>query len=148
MDWKLVTGFGALLVVAATGLMYSHYRHWQKEKLDPELDERGLAHYARRFRRRMQSSALLLLIGVAFPLSEVVIPWDQMEPKTRAYGMVCFWGAVFLMVAWMVFLALGDMLSTATQARASMARMKAQQRELQDELTQLRRKGSNGHRNN
>ena len=101
------------------------------------------------------ASGLSIIFGVtrvvnfahgSFYMLGAYIAWSLVTRFAPA-GALGFWGGVLLLTGWMVFLALGDILSTATHAQASLARMKAQQRELQDELNQLRRKGSNGQQN-
>jgi len=87
----------------------------------------------------MQTSALLAILGVLIPVGDVLIPW-QNHPVLFAL----FWGGLILMSLWVIMLGLGDAVSTAAHSRAQLARIRRKQRELQQELSELRRKQSNG----
>ena len=55
-----------------------------------------------------------------------------------------YWIAVLLLTLWVVLQGFGDMLTTATHARASLARVRRKRRELEKEISELQSRRSNG----
>jgi hypothetical protein len=119
-----------------------HVREWREEKNDPALDPGDRDHYHARYRRRMQTSGMLAVLGILIPI------WDLLsDPKlVIAWTIVGF--VVFGLVGWVILMALGDMLSTRTHSHAALSRVRQKQRELEQEVAEIRNRGSNGHSHN
>jgi hypothetical protein len=105
--------FSLLLLGVSVVLMYLHWRAWkvfQQGELPPaEFDYRR-----RQFRRRMQASGMIgivglaLFAGVAFFLGrESLVPWIE-----DLVVIVTYWFAVLLVTVWMFLLAFVDMWAT------------------------------------
>lgn len=127
----LVVGGG--LVVLGAFFMWTHVRSWQRTQRDLELDGRGRQHYRTQFRRRMQTSAMIVLIGLLIPLGDALIPWRKAPTLFFFY-----WGGILLMAIWVMVQALGDMFSTREYSRGNMEELRRQQAELERELEQFR----------
>jgi cell division protein FtsB len=76
---------------------------------------------------------------VLLPLGDAVISWRQHPGWFAVYWMV-----VLGLAAWVMALALGDLLATRAHSRAALARLRQQQRELEREAAQLRARAGNG----
>ncbi|MGE3313630.1 MAG: hypothetical protein AB7O26_00855 [Planctomycetaceae bacterium] len=131
---------GGLLVVLGISMIVGHRRAWDGQKNDPELAEFDRVHFYRRFRRRMQTSAMLVVLGLLLAVGGTVIPWQNYP----AAAQLAYWIGVLLLTFWVILLALGDILSTRVHSRISMAQVKQKQRELELELARLKSRGSNG----
>src|SRR5690554_5158092 len=99
-------------------LLRAHYRTWQAQKQDSKLDDLDRRHYYARYRRRMQTSGMLALLGLLLPIGDAFIPADA----PGVFGI--YWIAVLLLTFWVVLLGLGDMVSTTAYSKASMARIR------------------------
>jgi hypothetical protein len=95
-----------VLLLSSGGLMAWHVAAWRRLwSHEAEARER---HYRRRqFVRRMQTSAMLGLLGVAIIVGQVLTPWLRSLMFT-----VLFWGGVLVLVLWMGLLALADIVAT------------------------------------
>jgi hypothetical protein len=105
--------FSLVLFIVSAVLMYMHWRAWkvfQQGELPPaEFDYRR-----RQFRRRMQASGMIGIIGVAlfagvafFLGRESLVPWIE-----DVVVIVTYWFAVVVVTAWMFLLAFVDMWAT------------------------------------
>ena len=132
---------GLVLVAIGLGLMRWHFVAWREQRTDPSLTdaERGL--YERRYRRRMQTSGLLALLGVLLGLGDVVVA-QRISPVLFAAWVL----AMLLLVLWIILLALGDMASTAVHSRQQLARVRQEQRALELRLEEMRNRRSDGRR--
>ena len=130
------------VVVAVVGLIMirSHRSAWRDQKNDPGLDDAERAHLHRRYRRRMQASGTVVLLGALLALGGGAIPWVQLPPL--AFDI--YWGGVLLLTAWVIVQALGDMLSTGAHAKASLSQVRAKQRELERQLEEYKSRRGNG----
>ena len=137
------------IVVFLIGLLLirSNRAAWHRLKNDAALTDRDRVHYFARYRRRMQMAVMLLILGVLIPLGDPgkdavirLIDWQQM-PWLAGW----FLGLELLIIVWVILLALGDMLSTTTRSRAELSRVREKQRELHEQIAELKRRGSNGH---
>lgn len=137
-EW-IVPAFGGLLVLFGLGLMVAHVRSWRKQKQDPELDESERSHFFIRFRRRMQTSGMIAVLGVLVGAGDQ-LPILRKDPLL----FTLYWIAVLLLTFWVMLLALGDYLTTRSHARSELARIQREQRELEKQLAELKRRGSNG----
>lgn len=132
--WLISLIFGGGLVIAGGLFMRSHYRTWQRQKSDSNLDAAELTYYRRRFRRRMQASGLMAIIGVMLPIGDSV---QLFRPAPGWFAL--YWSIVLLLVMWLFVLAVSDMLSTRTHSSIAMNKLRAQQRALEREASELRK---------
>ena len=134
-NWIPSAVAATFLVSGSIFLVRSHLRTWRKRRNDPDIDQGDMFHYAGQFRRRMQASGLLGVIGVLIAAGDILIPWR------RAPGMFAlYWGAILLITAYLILLALADALATAAHTRAALARLRAQRRQLERDAAELKEK--------
>ena len=119
---------GAVMLVAAA-MICSHVRAWRRERDDPQLDDDERAFLARRFRRRMQTSGLLLAIGILIPVGDQLL---QLEHQPALFTL--YWLAILLATMWIALLAVGDMVSTRVHRRASRARLRRRRRDVREPI--------------
>jgi len=138
-SWLASAVFGGALVVTGLLMMRSHARVWQEQKDDSELEDKDRLFLRRRYRRRMQASGLLTIIGVMLPVGDSI---RLFLPAPEWFAL--YWIVVLLLVMWVFVLAIGDMASTKTHTTVALNRIRAQQRELEREAAALRGRRSNG----
>jgi len=126
-------------MVTGLGLMAAHVHAWRRQRQDPSLDEFDRDHYRARYRRRLQTSGLIALLGLLIPLGDAPFLWRQ-----GVRISTIFWLAILLLTAWIVLLALGDIASTRAHARVALSRIRRKQRELESRANELKRRRSNG----
>ncbi len=97
------TALGFALLIASGVLMGLHWRGWQAaQATDMEAEEERRFAW-RQFRRRMQASGMIGLVGLGMLLGQFL----------RAPLMIVFfWTAIMLLLVWVVLLALVDALAT------------------------------------
>jgi hypothetical protein len=146
--FALSAGFGAVLLVAGLLMMRSHAHTWRQQKSDPKLGPADIKFYGHRYRRRMQASGMLAVIGVLLPVGEAIkllpLPW-----RWVALSWAVFWMVVLLLVLWLVVLAMGDMISTRVYSTIALNRIRAEQLQLERKAAALRARlhpGKNGAR--
>jgi hypothetical protein len=127
-------------------LVRSNRDTWQRLKNDAGLDDADRTHYYARYRRRMQMALMLMFLGLLIPLGDPgknaairLIQWEKVP-----WLVPWFLGLELLVVVWVILLALGDMLSTTAHSRVALSRVREKQRELHDQIAELKRRGSNG----
>jgi len=112
-----------LLLVLAVAMLVWHWRSWHdRGQHEPDTVERG--YYERQFRRRMQASSLLALLSFGMYVGQLI-------PRREMPSLFVFvWFGVVVLVAWMVLLALADMLDN----RYRLARLRDERRVLHAQL--------------
>ncbi len=141
-DIKASLAFGAGLVVLGLWMIRWHRQMWVEHGRDEAEDERARRHYRAQFRRRVQISGLIVLLGAMIPLGD----WLMVQRK-RPQFIAIFWLAVLAIAFWIMLLALIDGLSTRIHVRATRAALSdlaRKQRELEAEVDRLRKSQSNG----
>ncbi|MHC4875179.1 MAG: YidH family protein [Planctomycetota bacterium] len=133
-NWWPAVLFGTGLVVLGLGMMAAHWRSWRRQEHDPEADEVDRRHYANRFRRRMQTSGLIVLVGVMLGAGDVFI-W-----RFGPAASTVFWVFLLLLVCWIALLAVGDMTAIQSHSRNQMADIEARRRVLEQELAEIRQR--------
>jgi hypothetical protein len=113
-------------------LIRSHLRTWSQRQSEEWADQSDRLHYEGQLRRRIQTSALMALIGVLIFVGDVI--GKQLGPKFIGY----YWIVVLGLVCYLVVLAVLDGLATATHTRAAIARLRAQRRQLEREAAELK----------
>ncbi|MCA9116415.1 MAG: hypothetical protein KDA79_15120 [Planctomycetaceae bacterium] len=129
---------GVALIIAGVLMIRSHRLTWAKQQQDPETDEFDRSHYRRRYQRRLQTSGLLVVLGVLIPAGDLLIPADAPRLFTA-------WVALILILTiWVIVLGMGDMLATTAHSRVAIARIRQKQEELERAAQQARRQRTNG----
>jgi drug/metabolite transporter (DMT)-like permease len=126
-----------LAIGSSVALMAWHIRsirHSDSAQLEPA----ELGFRRRQFRRRMQASAMLGLLGVA------LIAAPSISHRDRPLAFVAYWGAVLGWIGWIVLLALGDAWLSQQhlrrQARAELDRIAGDR----EKLARIQRTQANG----
>jgi hypothetical protein len=103
------TLFSLLLLLVSGVLMFAHWRKWNayRQQALPQMEH---DYRRRQFRRRMQASGMIGIVGIALMVGaalflgrESLIPWID-DPVV----ILIFWAAVVLITVWTVLLALVD----------------------------------------
>ena len=139
---KASLAVGIALVVAGAALFRWHWAAWRNQQKDAAGDDRELHFLRLRFRRRMQISILLVLLGILIPLGDAL-----MVQRMDIRWITAIWFAVLLIAFWIMALAAFDLLSTRMHVRATralLAGVARRQRELEAEAQRLRQKFSEG----
>lgn len=123
--------FPAALVALAAGLLVWHVRAWRAAK-SRETDANELDHQRRRFRRRLQTSAMLALLGLAVGFGQGISPRE--EPSLYVF----FWCGVALVTVWLMALALADAVSNTMHASRLRHERMVEHAQLKAELARLR----------
>lgn len=127
---------GGFLVLLGAGMMFAHHRAWSRQRGQDEETEPDRQHYFRRYRRRMQTSGLILLLGLMVGLSPLIIPDPKQAP--RLFG--AWWLSALLVAGWIILLAFGDMLATRAHSQVALSRIRLRQLELEQKLANLHRR--------
>lgn len=142
-DSVISGGVGVFLIGLGGMLIYWHCRVWRAHRTDAALDDRERRHFRTQFRRRLQTSGLLIVLGILIPVGDIFIPWQQFPRMFSLYWMV-----VLLLAFWVIALAAFDWLASRMHTRltgAALANVLRKQRELEDEIERLRnRRSTNG----
>jgi len=126
--------FAAFLFVASGLLLWIHWRAWRACRSE-ELDERAFDFRRRQFRRRMQASAMIGIVGVAVVVSLVI---------ADTLMTALLWLVVVSLVVWMLLLAFADMVSSYFYYAQIRAHHTAEHAALQAHLERIRRREGNG----
>ena len=127
------TLFGLFLVVISAALLWWHTNNWRVAKSRIEKDSDRL-HAWRQFRRRVQASSMLGVVGVAVVLGQYI----PISPMALIY-----WFIVVLVVLWIILLALADLVSTHLYLEEIRRDTIVEQTLLREEMRQLRQSPPN-----
>ncbi|MDA1055568.1 MAG: hypothetical protein O3C40_34670 [Planctomycetota bacterium] len=127
--------FAAFLLGASGLLLWIHWRAWRAAQAEG-LDGSASDFRRRQFRRRMQASAMIGIVGVA-----VVVSLAITDPMMTAI----LWLVVLSLVIWMLLLAFADMVSSYFYYSQVRAQHTAEHASLQAQLDKIRRREGNGH---
>lgn len=116
------------IMLLGGGLLAWHWQNWRAAR-DQKDEPSELAYQRRRFRRRMQTSGIVCLLGAAMAGGQAIPP--QQHPSL----FVFFWSGVALLALWAITLAVTDLLATRLHVGRLVRRQLAQQAKLQAELT-------------
>lgn len=138
-DFWMMT-LGSALTLGSIAMLVVQVRA-RRSQADDEEDEFERRHMARRFRRRLQTTFLLALLGLFLALHPLIIPVPKAAPRLFA----AWWMLALFVALWVVVLALADILSTSAHTKVALDRIHLRQRELQQRLENMQRRQSNGH---
>ncbi|MBN2295521.1 MAG: hypothetical protein JXM70_24035 [Pirellulales bacterium] len=128
-------GFSLFLLLAAAMLMGWHLKTWKtaSEKIE---DAKVLDYHWRQFRRRMQCSAMLVLLALAIFVGQ----WITSPP----WLVILFWCGTLLIVLWLSLLAVADIIMTIHHFQGLRADCLIQQAKLKAEANRIKSVGGNG----
>lgn len=136
-NWIPSVIVGAVLVSLGLLWMWSHLRTWRAAKDDESLDHFDQTHHANRFQRRMQTSGMVVLIGVLIPVGDIFV-WNW-----GVWVSSVFWLGVLLLALWVGVQAIGDFTSVRSYSHAAMSRVNSQRQQAEAELAEYRRRKAN-----
>lgn len=131
-------GVGAGLIAVGSFFMRWHVQEWRREREDPALDDYDKNHYRARYRRRMQTSGMIVSLGVLIPL------WDWLWERQFVIAGTIVGFLVFGLLAWVILMAFGDMYSTRSHSQVAMSKVRQKQRELERKVAELRGQAGEG----
>lgn len=132
---------GSAVFFIGVAFMVSHVRTWKLQRHDPDLGEEDREHYHKRYRRRMQNSGMIAAIGLLLAVGDM-LPILRQQPLL--FGV--YWCIVLLLVLWVTAAGVSDLLATTAHSRSALARVHRKQRELEEQIEEIKRSRSNGHR--
>jgi len=146
-DIKASLTMGIALILLGAWLIRWHRAAWGQHR-DQQLsaDDREWRHFRLQFRRRIQVSALLILLCIMIPIGDWLMV-QRRNPPGNVLWITVFWIVVLALALWIMLLAAIDWLSTRMYlraTRATLAGLARKQRELEAEADRLRGRGSNG----
>ncbi len=121
-------------------LIRSHVHSWREARGDDTLDDFDRQHYARQYRRRMQASGGIVFLGLMIPLTD-----SPLMLRIGPFGWSICVIIILLVTFWIFVLAMGDMTSTRVHSQVATKKLQRQQRELEEQIARIKRRGSNGH---
>ena len=125
---------GLVLVASGTFAIRSHMRSWRRQQDDPTFQDRDREYYGRRYRRRMQMSAILVILGILIGVGDVLLPFQKAHPGPVAL----YWIGVLLLTGWLILLGLADLFSTIAYGRVELARVRQQRQDLERQVIEFK----------
>jgi sterol desaturase/sphingolipid hydroxylase (fatty acid hydroxylase superfamily) len=125
-----------LLGLTSAGLIVWHVRGRQRFA-EEELGERERNFRRRQFRRRVQTSAMIGLLGAAILVGQLL-----MDAAPFWKFKVIYWIGVLVLVLWIVLLAIADMAATSFYYSREKTDFVVQHAKLQAELRKAREEES------
>jgi len=138
---------GSIPVIIAGGgviafglyLLRHQANSWRKQQ-SKDLPQKDLDHFQSQYRRRKQTSWLLVVIGVLMVGGDLLLT-DHKNPLIFVIWVI----GLLLLVAWVVLLAVGDWVAIRAYSQAALSEIRMQQMALEREAERLReRTRSNG----
>lgn len=134
--WSNILFSGFLIVVAAT-LLITHALAWRHTR-ENEEDEKALDFHRRQFRRRMQASAMLGIVGLG------VAGGLWIDAQEDTILSIAYWGALLSIVAWIAALAAADWVASRFYYDLMNTDQQTEHAALKAELDRLRSREGNG----
>ena len=114
-DIKASLSVGITLILLGAWLIRWHRAAWGRHRDSEAGDDRERRHYRLQFRRRIQVSALLILLGVMLPIGD----WLMVQRRNPMW-ITIFWIAVLTLAVWIMLLAVVDWLERERDIRRAM----------------------------
>jgi len=118
-------------------MMIGHVRTWKNQRQDESLLDSDRKYLRNRYLRRMQTSAVVAIVGCLIGIGDAFI-W-QLGPAIATF----YWMFVIMLVFWIALLAIGDLTSVRTHSQTAMSQLESTRKELEAELARHRHR-SNG----
>lgn len=120
----------AALVLVSILLSVAHLRAWRADD-HGGLGERDRNFHARRFRRRLQASVMVGVIGLLL-LGDLWLG--------DGWAALIYWSGVLLLLGWLLLLAASDWLASRVHFRGQIDRLRHERALLQADIDQLRQR--------
>ncbi|WP_425614822.1 hypothetical protein NA78x_004701 [Anatilimnocola sp. NA78] len=117
-----------VLVLTSIVLVIGHLRAWRAAD-HGGLGEQEREFHSRRFRRRVQASAMLGVIGLLL----VGDLWLR-----TGWPALLYWSGVLLLLGWLLLLAVSDWLASRVHFRQQINRLQGERALIQADLDRLR----------
>ena len=133
--------FGAVLVAVGLLMIRSHRRAWARQQDEAGLTREDRSRLFLRYRRRLQMSGMIAVLGVMLGVGDALI-WSQGLVVATVY-----WIVVIGVGVWLLLLGVADLASVrigSRDARDEVRQIREKRKELEAELEELQRRGSNG----
>ncbi|MBD3673740.1 MAG: hypothetical protein HUJ26_09475 [Planctomycetaceae bacterium] len=137
-DWAMVLLPVFLISGLGVTMMWFHYSS-RKADAETDHDELEMRHLATRYRRRMQASGILVLLGGMISGGQFL----DGQAMPGFFGL--YWLFVLFMTFWVILLALGDAASTLSYSKVAQNKLKQQRQEIEKEFERLKAQQGNGH---
>lgn len=137
-DWAMVLLPIFLISGLGVTMMWFHYRSRDADA-ESNRDELEMRHLATRYRRRMQASGILVLLGI------MISGGQFLDGKAMPGLFGLYWLFVLFMTFWVILLALGDAASTLSYSKVAQKKLSQQRREIEREFERLKSQQGNGH---
>jgi hypothetical protein len=128
-----------ILVATSIALIVQHVRVWKRLSVE-DLDERELNFRRRQFRRRVQTSAMIGVLGVAIVVGQLLLGIVH-SAKFQVY----YWIGVLALLLWILLLAVADMVATSVYYSRERSDFAVQHAKLQVELRKARERAGRRH---
>lgn len=138
MDILSVVIFAVFVTLSSVGLMAWHVRVWRQTALASN-DQEEFQFHRRQFRRRMQTSGMLGLLGVGVLLGRLLLAL----PVSRTILLI-YWGALLLLLVWLALLALVDLWATKFYFGRLRDRVRLEQAQLRAVMQRRQAERDNG----
>jgi hypothetical protein len=125
---------GVVLVFGGSLAIYLHRRSWRRLQDDPTFEGPDREFYGRRYRRRMQMSAILVIDGLLIGAGDVLLPIGKNHPGPVAL----YWIGVLLLTGWLMVLGLAELVSSAARSRIELARVQQNHRDLERQVIEFK----------
>jgi hypothetical protein len=132
MDYPSSIAVALCLLVSSAALIACHVRAWRRLQAE-ELAPRERDFRRRQYRRRMQTSTMLGLLGVAIFVGQWLMTWES----SRMF-LVIYWSGVLVLVLWMALLAMADITATSFFYSREQTDYLVEQAKLQGEIQRVR----------
>ena len=132
---------GPALMIVGPLMMWAHVKTWRRQQLDTSPGSQQRRHLFVRYRRRMQTSAMIALLGLGLAAGDLLI-WGHGPIVTLVY-----WLAFTGVALWVLLLGIGDLASVRVDTRGlrdELKRLDQKKLELEGEFGRLNRPRSNG----
>ncbi len=140
-DRLIAPTVGGLVFLIGVAFMIAHVRSWKLQKHDADLSDDDRNHYYRRYRRRMQNSGMIAAIGILLAVGDML---PILHNNPLLFGI--YWSVVLLLVLFVTGMGVSDLVATTAHSRVALARVHRKQRELEEQIEEIKRSRSNGHR--
>jgi Na+/H+ antiporter NhaD/arsenite permease-like protein len=122
-----------LLVTASLWMIRLHVRTWRAARAEESREPHEINYRRRQFYRRMQTSGILGLLGIA------ILAGHFIQPPLALAVVAGYWATVLLMVAWMLVLACFDAISTQMYFNRIQRRNESEQALLEARLRRIQK---------
>jgi len=129
------TLFALVLLLVAVAMLLSHHRTWQRVRRQ-ESDAEEFAFRQRQFRRRFQTTGLLVVLALALLVGQWIV-WPPLL-------VTVYWIAVLLLILWVTLLAAVDAWATRHHYARLRHEYLLEKHKLEAEVRRIKKAESNG----